>query len=302
MGKTASSHVRTPAQKRSTRARRAKVVPYSPEKPESTATNGLLRNVKQISYPAVCAWSEAKCKAFLLRKRVLPPRPFVKRTCAVDGKVLKGRGKMKHCTKRGCGYRLSHADVAYTPLHSLRKRGSQANCKDLVRISYLIGVKSANDSAQHLSGLHRGRCDRYFSKIRFALAFAEKKAGEKVTFDREVGELDTAKFRTDRRAKDSRVHQGRTLCFKGRSSKQKALVPLPNRKVRGGKGGRGIVTERKDEIIHAAKRVFKNGSVQTCDSSPAFKAINKELKNVPIVTVRHGSGKTDSGQRPVSLT
>ena len=123
------------------------------------------------------------------------------------------------------------------------------------------------------------------------MAFAEKKVGEAVEFKDEVGELGTPKFRTDRRAKNHRVHQGRTLCFKGRSSRRKALVPLANRKIRGGKGGHGNGTESTKESMDPALRVFKNGSVQACDSSPAFKAVNKRNKNVPIVTVRHGSGK-----------
>ena len=38
------------------------------------------------------------------------------------------------------------------------------------------------------------------------MAFAEKRAGERVEFTDEVGELNTAKFRVDRRAKDYRVH------------------------------------------------------------------------------------------------
>ena len=49
--------------------------------------------------------------------------------------------------------------------------------------------------------------------------------------------------------------------------------------------------ETQREVFRPITSTFRDGSVQSCDSSPTFKAINskaKQLRTVPIVTVVHG--------------
>ena len=78
------------------------------------------------------------------------------------------------------------------------------------------------------------------------------------------------------------------LGFKHRTSKKWKITPLSDKTVTAKRGG-GM--EREEEVRGPIANTFKEGSVQACDSSPAFKAANKKvasLKNVPIVTVVHG--------------
>jgi hypothetical protein len=58
-------------------------------------------------------------------------------------------------------------------------------------------------------------------------------------------------------------------------------------------------TESIAEVKEPIAKRFKTGSVQSCDSAPAFKSVNHNdarLKNVPIITVVHGCPKSSNRQ------
>ena len=124
------------------------------------------------------------------------------------------------------------------------------------------------------------------------MAFSELQASRKVRFNAGAAELDAGKVQTQRKRDDGmKVHQGRVLVFKDRTTKEWSCFPLPDRIIE--KSKRGGVTERKAEVAVEIKKRFKEGSVMASDASPAFKSVNKDLnkttRGIPAITANHSS-------------
>jgi hypothetical protein len=258
---------------------------YSPQKVANTTG---LRGLKVQPFPKLLKWSEAKCKALLMRKKVTFSK-LLGRTCwKCNGPLQLSRDKSHlRCNAKKCHIRLTRPRLAYTPFWRGCCGKKKVTCKDLVRTAYCVGLRCPQDVTHHKTSCGQKKTDHLVQDCRVALAYAEVQKGAEVTFSDGEVDFDTVATIADRSSKRKTVHLGRFMAFKERKSKKFCLIPLAGRTV---KKGQNLPPERYDEVSQHMKKKLLEGSIAMSDSSPSFKKSIKEInkiKCVPSATVVH---------------
>ncbi|CAJ1344085.1 unnamed protein product, partial [Effrenium voratum] len=120
-------------------------VTYAPK--QSERHRGL-RGLKQESFKSVLAWSETKCKNYLMTLQVLG---------SARGRLCYACRSPLHATSAKKVLCCKNSDCT-------RPRGAAADYKGFVSTCYCFGVKAAADTAMHLTGKSEDYVDRVYTQ------------------------------------------------------------------------------------------------------------------------------------------
>ncbi|CAJ1451743.1 unnamed protein product [Effrenium voratum] len=146
-------------------------VTYAPK--QSERHRGL-RGLKQESFKSVLAWSETKCKNYLMTLQVLG---------SARGRLCYACRSPLHATSAKKVLRCKNSDCT-------RPRGAAADYKGFVSTCYCFAVKAAADTAMHLTGKSEDYVDRVYTQCRYVCAFAQWKRSHGMEFPAGVVEVD----------------------------------------------------------------------------------------------------------------
>ncbi|CAJ1461486.1 unnamed protein product, partial [Effrenium voratum] len=161
-------------------------VTYAPK--QSERHRGL-RGLKQESFKSVLAWSETKCKNYLMTLQVLG---------SARGRLCYACRSPLHATSAKKVLRCKNSDCT-------RPRGAAADYKGFVSTCYCFGVKAAADTAMHLTGKSEDYVDRVYTQCRYVCAFAQWKRSHGMEFPAGVVEVDGMKTQLKRKMFDKRT-------------------------------------------------------------------------------------------------
>jgi hypothetical protein len=266
-------------------------VPRQPEIPK-----GLLRDVKQDSYPDICALSEKQAKmrievALKLRSPLWGRKCYACKFALVGKKLVGAKWFGKRCSNPKCQKMFKRIHIMYTPLY-LKADNNQSKhpYKEFLHAMYIFGLKVPQDSMAHLIGKKRKNVGKWCSKFRVATAFAELQMGRSTQFPDGTLEFDCTSTAIKRAKKYEKgpkknTHKGRFIIILHRETGQYCLEPLEDKDVK-----KGPAMESYEEIRKPILKKAHGGHVAASDSSPAFKKLAKDdlaKKGIPHCTVVH---------------
>ena len=268
--------------------RAVKYVNKDPAQPQ--VPTGLLRDVKQDSYPEICALSEKQAK-MRIEKALKLKQPLHHRKCWKCKSALVRRHEKRskwsamRCSNPKCQKWFCIVDVLYTPLQEKHKDriGNSPN-KEYLNSMYTFGLKVPQDSMAHLVGKKRKCVMRWCSKFRIATAFAELQTGRATQFPDGTLEFDCISTAIKQGIKKN-THKGRFIILLHRETGQYCLEPLGDKDVK-----KGPAMESYEEVRKPVLAKAHAGHVAASDSSPASKKLAKEdlsKKGIPHCTVVH---------------
>ena len=249
-----------------------------------------LKGLKQIPYPEVCSFSEARAKQELGKLGLLPPlarRQCWKCGCAMARQQSQGKYAFM-CPRKACRCKVGRADLAYTPLWAKQFAGVGYSYKTFLQALYVYALKIPQDSGQHLAGVGYKEMQNWSKAFRHATAFAELQTGRDTQFGDGTVEFDGTTSATAKVSKKKNRHLGRFIVVVHRESGQWALEPLLDKDVL---KAAPSPPEEYDEVKAPILKKMHGGHVASSDGAQAFKKLaRKDLAamGVPHATVVHG--------------
>ena len=142
------------------------------------------------------------------------------------------------------------------------------------------------DHDEHIVAAEK-RVGRYMRRMRLALAYAEIKNAKSTTFHSEITEMDSGRMGSKKESNSNprmKEHQGRTLVLKGRVSKKWVAFAL---RTTMSKKGRGMGTEKIDEVRAPLRDSLGAGTVIAADGAKTWQSIAKEIKKPILRGISH---------------
>ena len=275
-------------------------ISYAHQSKHRDESNVQLKRMKQPCFLEIARMTHKKAEAFLEAHQVLAQKDetFHCWQCGavmvLDGQkvdVLRCSSPHKECHRP----RLHDPRHAYTPFASEGSAGWDVQDYSLLlRVAYALGCKLPMDATVHMVRDHdehivaaEKRVGRYMRRMRLALAYAEIKNAKSTTFRSEITEMDSGRMGSKKESNSNprmKEHQGRTLVLKRRVSKKWVAFAL---RTTMSKKGRGMGTEKIDEVRAPLRDSLGAGTVIAADGAKTWQSIAKEIKKPILRGISH---------------
>ena len=262
---------------------------YSPKK---KANNQAMRNLVQDDFEKICKFSEAQCKSVFTKAKVLPSRKELNdRWCwkCHHKMTLDTSTDILRCTAKKCQTRVYNASIAYTPFYNSNSGGHTLTHKTLLKYAFAVGVRTPQDAMKQYVGTSTKHSQRTDQDLRAAVAFIEKKKGDRTAFQNGEVDIDGVSTGVDRTVDDQTTFKGRFVLYKERASKNTAWVPIPDKVAKKGKKNLGPEHYETDLKSHYTSKML-DGSLHSSDAGTALKKAAKKASK-PAVHAVHSKGE-----------
>jgi hypothetical protein len=191
-----------------------------------------LRGVNQPPAEDILAMNDTRSHAFLLKPcNAVLARTSTFRCWACGEEMQPVDEKLPFCKQVFRCYstacknkkpRLHDPEAAFTPLYGFKKSGNKVQYKGFIRSAYgLGGMKAQNDAIGHLVRTRRMSlrqahhlCDKFLTRCRVAMAYAEHVHGKSLTFENDIVDQDSGS-----------TSQSKTWVVKRPAARPEAVAP-----------------------------------------------------------------------------
>jgi len=142
---------------------------------------------------------------------------------------------------------------------------------------------------KHYVGTSTNQSQRTDQDLRAAVAFVEKKKGDRTAFQNGEVDIDGVSTGADRTVDDQTTFKGRFVLYKERASKNTAWVPIPDKIAKKGKKNLGPEHYETDLKSHYTSKML-DGSLHSSDAGTALKKAAKKAGK-PAVHAVHSKGE-----------